>query len=841
MTAPTPTGKVLAAMFRLTYRRARNRLASRFNRKKGETAARTSRRGLSVWLVLMALGMLVQGTMAFSRLLCAFGATADGKLVVRRDELSQLRGDLVDFQKELRSIGDVPARDDERRVRSRYNKLLTERLAAIRARIDGRSTPTEADREAARAYRKSLTGEDILVDHLTAFPDPPNYDFDALGLAHRARAIFAMLASAIFLMLLTRRLADDEGATETWAMEWLFHLPARSGALFLSRLASRAITDEVGWLVHTVLALPTFLAFGYEWSSLALAPVVALALNLQVAAVHLFLEVRLHRDLSHDRRRNVQALCRAVSSALFLFVLACALAPDVASWLARWTPSWPRWLPWGLLSEGIEVPAIRPLIVPTLLLGGLGLAALSILLAERAVAGGLVVESGPTRRTSRRATARTLRGIVGRELTMLARDRRLFVQAFVVPLFGIVYQVIMMGPRMRETIAAGGGAFAFGIGAWVLLQGAARITVGEGRAIWLLWTMPQRLGRPFLEKTLFWGSSGALYTVGALIFAATRGPFEPVRFAVDAAAALGGVAIMAVVVGAYAILYAEPGADQEPKPLDGKAQGTLLLVAALYGATFFAEPWPRLVFTVIAAVLAITVWQRADDELSYLLDAHARPSGQLRTSDGLLALIVFMGVQTIVAIVAVMVHLPEWLAIPIGFTIAGAIASLSAVRHLRRERVPDVAAAIAWRPAADAPPRRVTFPLALLVGGAAGALAHVYGGVVSKLAGASPPPLTGAEGLAFAALAVIAAPIVEEILFRGVLYGALRRSLPRVGAVLASALLFAVIHPMIGTPPVFLLGVLAAFARERSGRLTTAMLVHAAYNGTLVALPLLAR
>ncbi len=82
-------------------------------------------------------------------------------------------------------------------------------------------------------------------------------------------------------------------------------------------------------------------------------------------------------------------------------------------------------------------------------------------------------------------------------------------------------------------------------------------------------------------------------------------------------------------------------------------------------------------------------------------------------------------------------------------------------------------------------------------------------------------------------LAVLAAPFVEEMIFRGMIFKSLRRNHGVVISILASALLFAVVHDPLSVPPVFVLGCAAALAFERSGSIWSAMLVHGAYNAAI--------
>jgi ABC-2 type transport system permease protein len=83
---------------------------------------------------------------------------------------------------------------------------------------------------------------------------------------------------------------------------------------------------------------------------------------------------------------------------------------------------------------------------------------------------------------------------------------------------------------------------------------------------------------------------------------------------------------------------------------------------------------------------------------------------------------------------------------------------------------------------------------------------------------------------------VLAAPIFEEWLFRGLLYRSLRRSWGLVTSVAISALLFTAIHPMASSVAVLGLGVATAVVLERTGRLWSSMLVHIGDNTFIVAL-----
>lgn len=89
--------------------------------------------------------------------------------------------------------------------------------------------------------------------------------------------------------------------------------------------------------------------------------------------------------------------------------------------------------------------------------------------------------------------------------------------------------------------------------------------------------------------------------------------------------------------------------------------------------------------------------------------------------------------------------------------------------------------------------------------------------------------------------ASIAAPMFEEIMFRGFLLPSLTRYVPLWGAISLSALLFAIAHQNASEIlPLFVLGCVLGFVYSRSRNLLSSMLLHSLWNsGTLLSLYIL--
>jgi membrane protease YdiL (CAAX protease family) len=85
-------------------------------------------------------------------------------------------------------------------------------------------------------------------------------------------------------------------------------------------------------------------------------------------------------------------------------------------------------------------------------------------------------------------------------------------------------------------------------------------------------------------------------------------------------------------------------------------------------------------------------------------------------------------------------------------------------------------------------------------------------------------------------MAVVVAPVAEEILFRGFLYGVARRYVGRIWALLAASLLFAAIHVHLPVlPALFVFAVALTIVYEVTGSLWAAIAMHALFNGSSLA------
>lgn len=93
----------------------------------------------------------------------------------------------------------------------------------------------------------------------------------------------------------------------------------------------------------------------------------------------------------------------------------------------------------------------------------------------------------------------------------------------------------------------------------------------------------------------------------------------------------------------------------------------------------------------------------------------------------------------------------------------------------------------------------------------------------------------------YMATRIVLIPVVEELLFRGILFGSFASSFSYKIAMVLSAAIFALLHLTISWPSVFLIGILLAWIYWRTDNLAVTMVIHGTINlGTFLSMPILA-
>jgi len=716
------------------------------------------------------------------------------------------------------------------------------------------SAPTLATSNQAADSASSADGHDPTRDakryrkaERMPLPEAPGR-FLSPGVLHGAtlEACFLLLA-ALLVALGSRELAQPD-----WDLEWLVTLPMNLWTLLGVRIIERTIVNPAG-----LLALWPFLSLlAWEGGYRYLAPILGLAFTLILlvitALLRTLVDTGLRLILPPPKLRNLQAVI-SIGGVLALY-LAMSVGMPGRSFVLDWSqslPVWAMWLPPGLAvraltsaSLGTTLPELALLLLEVTLIGVATFAILTRQLRHGVVASGAretggraivtravgPIGAGPGQRTF-------LSAVQARELRLLGRDRNFLVQTLVLPVVIIGAQILF---NARGDVFASIGqhpehfaAIAFGVAAYALLFSAFQTLNAEGPALWILYCVPHSLESILRQKALLWGALSLLYPVIIGVGVAINGSMS-IELIGPSAIVLIGVPVYAVIATSLGVFACDPLAQDIQRRVRLSYLYLYMLLSSLFVYAIYATSfWQRIVFMVLTTLLALALWQKARDHLPYLLDPASSPPARVSLADGLIAAMMFFVFQGLAALILRRTGQPSsGSVILLAFSIAGALTFILMRLVYRRTRATGV-------------PRLLGPPLA-------GALRWgIGGGIAASIAGIAYLSFALHSGLFveplrahvlmgrnvapwLVALAVVAAPIFEEFIFRGLVFGGLRRSLGLWPAVLASSAIFAIVHPPIAVMPVFGLGVCAALAYERTGFLLAPMLVHAVYNAAML-------
>jgi membrane protease YdiL (CAAX protease family) len=658
-------------------------------------------------------------------------------------------------------------------------------------------------------------------------------DFASHGFAPALLGALGFLFTLVYLSTLLGAMATREMSRPDWDLEWLVTMPVPRASLLWSRVLMRALVSPVGWMTGLPLAL-VLAWYGPQRAWLPLTALIAVAsvLGLGAAMLTVF-DTGLRLRLSPDRLRNVQGVCTVFSLVPMYMAMAYGMPghPSFMNALAGNFPAWAAWTPPGLAVRMLCTPdwllpaALLMLETFVLMVACVGLVQYWI---RDGIVGSGARDSGRTSRRSAPAARSVGTPVQRRELRLLARDRNFMMQTLLLPVVIIGSQLLFQGKlNTLNDLHASANALsltAFGIGAYMLMMSAFQTLATEGQALWLLYTVPQPLSRILFDKARLWGSLVLLYPI--LIFS-LGGPFstspwdEVVR---KAGFVLLGLPVFAAIGVALGVFGVNPLTEIVETRVRPTYMYLYMMLAGIYSYAITLAPLSQtVVFLILLMALAMALWQKAHDRLPYLLDPVASPPERVSAADGLIAALVFSLCQSLIMAFVSVAQQPGLRELVYAFGLAGLITYL-----LTRYTF--------WRLKTSGVPRiwqgRLTPTLLWGLGGGAGVALLGWAYLAGLDSMGLKPPGTGQDRdwWLLLTLTVVAAPLSEEFIFRGLIFGGLARSLRPWQATCASAAIFAVVHPPISMLPVFCLGLVTAHIYRRTGGLVAPMLAHGVYN-----------
>lgn len=686
-----------------------------------------------------------------------------------------------------------------------------------------------------RAYERN----DIL-------PDPGAWPSAGPQHERLLRALSVLVSLMVLALACAAIGANPQLGRGEWSLNWLLGFPVDTRAIVTARALEYGLVQVTPWLTLCPFLIVVHYAAGHGAWGIAYAMLATASLAMVIGALRLLGETWLRLNLSVQRLRGIQGLSALVTTLMFFALVAGAAQRPLAEWFSApllGAPDLVRNLPTAWPVSLIERPLVGAGLCLALALIAMGLA---IEVTTWLLRHGTTRSDGaaPQARGSARwhRAAGTFRGLLGKELRLLLRDRNFLVSTLVVPVVMIGLQLFLN--RRVGRLSSGSGQWhataAYVVGAYSLTTGCFRVLAGEGRALWLLFAQPVDIAAALRRKVAMWAGLGLTFGLGTLFaLTATRGAPSFLALLSDVLFVAAGIWIASHLAAGIAALAANPAIDHVRPNIGARFSYLYLFLAATYTAGLQSPLLTtRITALVVLGTAVAALWLRVRDRLPYLLDPEPPPERNLSLYDAALAALVFFVAQMLAGLLladASDLHDERALAALMlqSFVIAGAL-TLALFGLLLGLRGVNLSRAFALAP--DSWPRALLgCLLGALLGAGLGLLGNLYGELAQQLgwidsAAATPNP----ELFALLALAVVAAPLCEEAIFRGLLFQSMQSALGTKIAVPWSAAVFAAVHPPVSWPPVFALGCLCASLVTHARFLPAAIVAHAAYNAVVV-------
>ena len=865
MTRPPGPARTVRLLAGLLLRRFYNRLRTRRRRRKDSVEQTTRRTGTGRKSAVGSAGVIfIALVFMFNAMNLSSGLLRNVRMAVAPVQDDQ--GRYVLTARTYRDLAHYQTRYGNERSREadvQLWQLFREELAPNA----GQNRNPKLDQLVYRYQAVGLDGfergesDDIFLPRLSAWHSP-----SSAGQTSKIIGALLLLLCLTWLCVDFGAANQDLGKVE-WTMEWLFTMPVSGPALFLAQALGYAFSEPLMWVGAWPILIAIFVSAGWGWWSVLAGSAVALYLSVLIGSVRVSGETMLRSTLAPSRLKNLQALFTVFGMLGLFFLISNVTNSRISSGFLSWAmqmPDWPSWLPFSLPAR---LPAVGGMTSGALIsmLGATALFPLgAVMFCGWLTRTGLVTVTGPYAASQRGPTAKRsaealapiesataqraglIRGILLKDLRLLLRDRNFLVQTLVVPVMIIALQLVV-NTGILEAVRSHfqqAAVLAFAVGAYVLIATALSVLSVEGNSVWMLYTFPQDIDHILRQKTKLWAAIALVYTIAILVACAVVNNTLQPSDAVFGVLAVAGVVIYAFIGAGIGILATDPLETEVRRRVRPEMVQLYMVLAAMYAHALYApSAWTRLAQIVLSTLLAIALWQKVHDRAPFLLDPVAAAAPSISISDGMIAALAFFVLQGLFQISFVVARVPPGESLFLGFVIAGAIVVLLSLYIFKRTKVKGILYSVGLRRPPVQPGMSGSSALLLGIGG--GAVAAAFASVYLKAIEWIPAlrqlkteslKLPFDPGIWLPVIAIAAAPVFEEFIFRGLVFRGLRRSTGLVTAIFGSAGIFAIVHPPISVLPVFVLGVIAAWTFERSKLLVSAIATHMIYNAAIVVL-----
>lgn len=669
----------------------------------------------------------------------------------------------------------------------------------------------------------------------------------------------AMIGSLVLLWWLAMLIFQGEGLEvdlqrrrhPMW--EWLFSHPAPPGAIFLAEMLSPIAANPIYW--GAPLFVVTVFSLVYNFGIGLLAGIlIGIPITIAAACLGKACEIAVTLRFTPRSRGAMIGLMSWVGYAsLMLIFLGIFVMPKIITATGRFlypltVLPWP-WLRLFLGGQNDGTWSFPAGVLACWIFSAIVIACairFSVWGAQLGLSG--VSASGQPGPRSRRGDIHFGKEpLYRKEFLWFVRDRSAIVQTILIPLTIASVQVF----NLRGVLVHAQGAWNYLCGTGILFGTYFLWILGpkslssEGSALWIALTWPRGLESLLKAKAWLWSLICTGIVTLVLAYAAFIFHAEAWKIALVLIGWYFFARSMAEKSVTLVTITSESGEVQKI-PWGRRLAAQLGMLTFSIG--IITQQWHIAVMGIVYSyVTAAAMWQNFRARLPYLYDPWSEELPSPPTlMHAMISISILVECGAIVTGILLVIIGPENIAIAqaIAYAICSVAVSFGVISFLGERNV-SLQDVIRWpspAPSNFVPQLVPALMLAAAGGIMLGLAAHGYLAVLEHIPATADLLRKSQEAMAkmpglrisYGITAIVFAPFAEEYLFRGLLFRALDCEWGGWRAVIGSAAFFAVYHPVLAWPPVFLLGVCNALIFKKSGRIAPAILLHMVYNAVVL-------
>ncbi|MFO0789805.1 MAG: type II CAAX endopeptidase family protein [Pirellulales bacterium] len=634
------------------------------------------------------------------------------------------------------------------------------------------------------------------------------------------------------------------------ALTWLWQFPVSRRVLFSSKLVEYLFDSPVLVMLPIYYASCVWLCGASFLAGLGQGVVLGVSAGGTIAALRLAAETYLAQRVARRTRGMVVAVMSAVGSLGVLCVMLGSNAQFVVESFIKIANSLPAWVFWNpftagvgsdlMLSRGnlwwLVAPAVALVAASVAVWSSVALTQSGLATAQDSVRGSnqaAAVATGSARRSH-------LSTFVWKELLQLRREPEMLGQVIATPfVIGLLLYFSGYG-RVIDFATKGGTNISIAIlvaVSYLLMVAVAQTLTKELKHLQLLQSQPRPLADVVRSKARVWATIAIGISVPFIGAAIAFMPSEAGAILLHVPFLFASLWFLAELVFGLTALAASVTNEQTVR-FRRTAMLPALVISNLSIAIYSGSLWVQLGAFVTLVILNAAIRERQLVELAWLSEPVEAPPKQVYPMHAILAIISFEAIMG--GISGALLKYPEVSAaanLAISYIAAAVVIALLCWEWMRRNGLSTANANIVKH---ERPLRPIFFGLsASCFAGLAVTVVLSHFHLTHQL----PANLTVQnlhstvyDKWCLLVMWVVAAPLFEEWIVRGMLYRSLRRSWGVAASVALSAVLFATLHPAAGCVALVTLGVMTALAVEKTGRLWPSIVIHAGYNFMIWAL-----